>query len=444
MKNDKRTIFGWAMYDWANSAYTTTTLAVLLPIIFGSEIVPEEGFTILGATLDAETLFAWMVGGGAFLIFAISPALGAIGDFSASKLSFLRVFAYIGATGSILFFFPGPGDVWLTIILFLVVEGCWAIAAVFYDSFLPHLATPDTIDRVSSKGFAFGYIGGGLQFLLALVLILLSPEESRDNAARLGIVMAGIWWLGFAAFSFRRLQEPGTPEPLPPGFRRSFLSYLRLGYKRTMATVVRLPKFPHLLLFLLAFLVYNDGVQAVISISAIYAEDTLKLSTSQIPLAFLAVQFVAFFGALGFGRLAERLGTKRAILVSLVLWVAITIAGYGLPTGQFIPFLILAASVGLVLGGTQALSRSLYGSMIPEEASGEFYGFYSVFSKFSAIWGPIIFGAVNQATGSARQAILVFIAQFVIGFVLLTRVDVDKARAGKEHWQFKGAEAIAE
>ncbi len=444
MQNDKKTIFGWAMYDWANSAYTTTTLAVLLPIIFSSQIVPEGGFTILGAHLDAETLFAWTVAAGAFLIFAISPALGAVGDFSASKLKFLRFFAFSGAIGSLFFFFPGPGDVWLAIILFLIVEGCWAVAAVFYDSFLPHISSTETMDRVSSKGFAFGYIGGGLQFLLALLLIQFAPEESQDTAARWGIVMAGLWWLGFAAFSFRRLREPGEAEPLPPNFKKSAMNLLKLGYLRTLATAKRLPRFPHLLLFLVAFFIYNDGVQSVISISAIYAEDTLDLDVGQISLAFLAVQVVAFLGAFSFGWLAGRVGTKRAILISLVLWVGITVLGYGLPTGEFLPFLGLASSVGLVLGGTQALSRSLYGSMIPSEASGEFYGFYSVFSKFSAIWGPIIFGAVNQATGSARQAILVFIAQFAVGFVLLAVVNVDKARASKDHWHFRGAEATAE
>ena len=446
MKNDRRSIFGWAMYDWANSAYTTTTLAVFLPILFGAQIVPEEGFRIFGAVLDAETLFSWMVGLGAIIVFVLSPVLGAIGDFSASKLRFLRIFAIVGSVLSMLFFFPGDGDVWPFILLFLVVEGCWAIAAVFYDSFLPHLSTPDTIDRVSSKGFAFGYIGGGLQFLISLVLILLSPEDFRPTMVRIAIVLAGLWWLGFALFSFRRLREPSAAQPLPPGYQGgwSAWNFVRAGFNRTLATTRQLRRFPQILLFLIAFLAYNDGVQAVISISAIYAEDTLKLGTDQIPLAFLAVQFVAFGGAFLFGRIAERIGTKRAILISLVLWTLITVGGYLLPEGQFLPFLILAASVGLVLGGTQALSRSLYGSMIPEAASAEFYGFYSVFSKFSAIWGPIIFGLVNNLTGSSRQAILFFIIQFALGFVLLSLVDIDKARASKHHWHFAGATATAD
>jgi UMF1 family MFS transporter len=439
MKNDRRAIFGWAMYDWANSAYTTTTLAVFLPILFGAQIVPDEGFRVLGATLDAETLFSWMVGIGAIIVFALSPVLGAIGDFSASKLRFLRAFAIVGSVGSMLFFFPGEGAVWPTIILFLIVEGAWAIAAVFYDSFLPHLSTPDTMDRVSSKGFAFGYIGGGLQFLISLVAILLSPEDFRPTMVRIAIVLAGLWWLGFSLVSFRRLTEPTAAQPLPGG-----QSYIKAGFSRTLATTRQLRRFPQLLLFLIAFLAYNDGVQAVISVSAIYAEDTLKLDATQIPLAFLAVQFVAFGGAFLFARIAEALGTKRAIQISLVLWTLVTVVAYFLPEGRFLPFLGLAATVGLVLGGTQALSRSLYGSMIPEEASAEFYGFYSVFSKFSAIWGPIIFGLVNQLTGSSRQAVLFFIIQFALGFVLLSGVDIGRARASKQHWHFEGAGATVD
>jgi UMF1 family MFS transporter len=446
LKNDRRTIFGWAMYDWANSAYTTTTLAVLLPVIFTDQVIGDEGYRIFGRTFDGESLWSFLVSFGAIGIFLLSPFLGAIGDFSASKLRFLRLFAYLGALASTLFFFVASGDFVITVILFLVVEGSWAIAAVFYDSFLPHISTPETMDRVSSKGFAFGYIGGGLQFLLALLLIQFSPEDFQETAARIAIVFAGLWWFGFAVYAFRRLREPTEAEPLPEGYRTGSRAwtYARLGFARTIATTRRLPQFPQLLLFLVAFLLYNDGVQTVISISAAYASETLKLEQADIALAFLVVQVVAFGGAFLFGRISVWVGAKRAILLSLVLWCGVAVLGYLLPEGEFLPFAGLAASVGLVLGGTQALSRSLYGSMIPEEASAEFYGFYSVFSKFSAIWGPIIFGVVNTATGSSRNAILSLIGQFVVGFVLLFLVNVDKAREAREHWRFRGAAAAVE
>jgi UMF1 family MFS transporter len=200
--------------------------------------------------------------------------------------------------------------------------------------------------------------------------------------------------------------------------------------------------FPQLLLFLLAFLLYNDGVQTVISISAAFATETLGLETSDVALAFLVVQVVAFGGALTFGWLSSRIGPKRAIMVSLVLWSGVSVLGYFLPEGEFLPFLGLAASVGLVLGGTQALSRSLYASMIPEEASAEFFGFYSVFSKFASIWGPLLFALINDLTGSSRNAILSLIVFFALGFILLSRVDIDEARRAKDHWKFEGAEAV--
>jgi UMF1 family MFS transporter len=441
MRNDRRSIFGWAMYDWANSAYTTTTLAVLLPAIFTGEIMPEGGVTVFGRTVDGESLFSYMVSAAALVAFVFSPVMGAVGDFAARKLRFLRTFAYVGALLSLLFALMGPGDVWVTVILFLVVETCWAIAAVFYDSLLPHLTTNETIDRVSSRGYAFGYLGGGIQFLISLLLIQFSPDSFAATAARIAIVMAGLWWLGFAIFAFRRLQEPGVAEPLPAGTRPGFSTYARIGFARTGNTIARLRKFPQLLLFLVAFLLYNDGVQTVISISAAFATETLRLDTADVALAFLVVQIVAFGGALLFGWIAGRIGPKRAIMVSLVLWTGVSILGYSLPEESFVPFLGLAASVGLVLGGTQALSRSLYGSMIPEQASAEFYGFYSVFSKFAAIWGPLLFGIVNQVTGSSRQAILSLIAFFALGFILLAFVNIDQARQAKEHWHFQGAAA---
>lgn len=434
------------MYDWANSAYTTTTLAVLMPALFTGEIMPEGGFEILGRVFDGESLFGYTVSFAALLAFLLSPVLGAVGDFSGSKLKFLKVFAYAGAALSTLFALAGPGDVWYTIILFLVVESCWAIAAVFYDSFLPHISSPDTIDKVSSKGYAFGYLGGGIQFLMSLILLQVSPESFASTAARIGIVAAGIWWLGFAIFSFSRLQEPTDAEPLPAEFHNRWrpFAYTKIGFARTLATTRRLRRFPQLLLFLVAFLLYNDGVQTVISISAPYATETLRLSTADVALAFLAVQVVAFGGALAFGWLSGRIGVKAAILFSLVLWTGVSVLGYFLPAGEFLPFLGLAVSVGLVLGGTQALSRSLYGSMIPAEASAEFYGFYSVFSKFASIWGPLVFALVNDITGSSRNAILSLVFFFLMGFILLSRVDIARARQAKDQWRFDGETVVVE
>ncbi len=365
-------------------------------------------------------------------------------DFSATKRRFMRVFATIGAIVSIFLALMGPGDVVLTLSLFLVAQMGFVGANVFYDGFLPDISTDDTIDRVSSRGFALGYIGGGVQLLAAAVIIVLHDSFglTEEDAARVGVAMAGVWWLLFGWWSMTRFPETGTPQALPADLRgRSTISaYTRIGLRRTTRTVRKLFGFPQLLLFVLAYMFYNDGVQTTINLTAVYASDTLDLDTETILIAFLIVQFIAFFGALGFGVLADRIGTKQAIQASLVVWSLVAVGAFALPEGAAMPFYGLAVVVGFILGGVQALSRSLYGSMIPEEASAEFYGFFSVFSKFSAIWGPLIFAVVSAATGSGRPAILSIIAFFIIGMILLARVDIDAARASRERWSFAGDE----
>ncbi len=231
------------------------------------------------------------------------------------------------------------------------------------------------------------------------------------------------------------------PVELPDEFRgaSTWVGLTRLGFARTVATGRKLVKFKHLMLFVLAFLFYNDAVQTVIAVTGAYAEETLGLGTTEIIIVFLIVQFVAFFGALIFGSLAGRIGAKGAIMVSLVIWILLAGGAYFLPEGEALPLYGLGVVTGFVLGGVQALSRSLYGTMIPEEASAEFYGFFSVFSKFSAIWGPLIFAVVSNATGSGRPAILSVVGLFVIGLVLLSRVDVAEAQASREQWVFENA-----
>jgi UMF1 family MFS transporter len=282
--------------------------------------------------------------------------------------------------------------------------------------------------------------------LLALVLILLSGDDSItglsvETASRFGIAGAGVWWLGFAVFSQRRLPPEAEAVELPSHMqtRSRWSTYARVGFTRTLSTGKKLLGFKQLLLFVLAYLFYNDAVQTVIGVSGAYAEETLDLEAEDIIILFLIVQFVAFGGALAFGALAGRIGSKRSIMASLFLWIGIAAAAFFLPEGDPIPLWGLGVLVGFVLGGVQALSRSLYGTMIPEEAAAEFYGFYSVFSKFSAIWGPLVFAVVSNATGSGRPAILSVVGFFAIGLILLWRVDVAEGRASRQRWVFDDA-----
>lgn len=429
------------MYDWANSAYATTTGAIVAAF-FTREIVPSAGYW----GMSPEALWAFLVSFGTLVLFLAMPVLGAVADYAAAKRRFLRTFALVGAAVTLLVPFVPPGGVVPFLLLFLITQIGFVAANVFYDGFLPEISTDDTIDQVSSKGFAFGYVGGGLYLLLALGVIVAARQGlvplDADTAVRVAIFGSGLWWAGFSLVALRRLPDPGVAADAPPGggFAR-LAAYARIGFGRTWRTTVRLRQFPQLLLYVVAFLLYNDGVQTVINISGAYADQTLGLGAETIIVGFLVVQFVAFGGSLGFGALAAKIGTKPAIAVSLGLWVLVAVAAFFVPAGSASGFYTLAAAVGFVLGGTQALSRSLYGSMIPEEASAEFYGFFSVFSKFSAIWGPALFGWVSLRSGSGRPAILSIVVFFVAGAVLLGFVDVASARSSRRRWRFEGAEA---
>lgn len=432
-KDDPRTLFGWCMYDWANSAYVTTVAVGLLPRYFAEAVVPAGGVAALGTTFAADTLWAAVVGTATLIAFLTAPVLGAIADFSAAKKRFLLTFAWTGSLFAILLYFCRSGDVIKTLLFFLLAQVGFIGANVFYDAFLPHIASDAEMDRVSGRGYAYGYVGGGLQFALSLGLVQghAALGLSLDQAVRLAIVMAGVWWAGFTLVTARLLVENRTPAPLPEEYRRwpRPLAYVALGVRRTWRTTQQVRRYRQLALFLAAFMLYDDGIQTVINMATVYATVELHLPASVLMLTLLVIQAIATLGAYVFSRLSGRIGTKPAVMISLVLWTGIVVyAGFLQTAAQFV---VLGAVVGLVMGGSQALSRSLFGSMIPSAESAEFYGFYTVFSKFAAMWGPWVFAIVKQATGSSRLAILSLVVQFLGGLILLSRVDIGKARAAR-------------
>ena len=492
-KDDRRTIFGWCMYDWANSAYVTTVVAALLPIYFATYIIGREPVQLTrqslqqlrregvpsevlgklgdfvdggvrtkndleawlrqslpreevdryrtricasaGARHDATVLWSYMASAAAFFVFLCAPVLGAISDFSASKKRFLLAFAYGGSLFAILLYFTASEEwsaagVYKTMAFFVISQIGFVAANIFYDAFLPQIASEEKMDWVSGKGYAFGYVGGGLQFALALGLM--TGHEalgiSKPTAARIGMAMAGIWWAGFTLFTAKYLPETGSAEPLPERYRRlpRLLAYGCIGMSRTFQTARHVGRFRHLLIFLIAYMLYNDGIQTVIKMATMYGQDELALSATVLMVTLLMIQVIASGGALLFSQIAKGIGTKRAVMLALALWCGVVSYAYFI--NGAVEYLILGVVVGIVLGGSQALSRSFYGSMVPEDASAEFYGFYSVFSKFSAIWGPLVFGVIRQLTGSARLSIVSLIGFFVAGLVLLSFVDEKKAR----------------
>jgi UMF1 family MFS transporter len=414
----------WAMYDWALSGLQTVITTAIFPIFFvrvAAAHLPGSGGTQLYARANTIALL---------IVAVISPVLGAISDYKGNKKGFLAFFTLIGASGAAAMFFIHRGDVMLASSLFVVAliggSGC----LVFYESLLPHIATPEEMDRVSTAGYALGYLGGGL--LAALNLLWIQKPEwfglphgpglSESEATlpvRLAFVSVAIWWIMFSIPLFRRVLEPPRKLELE---EQAVANPIRAALVRVIETVRELRRYRNAFLMLIAFLLYNDGVQTIIKMAAAYGTE-IGINQGALIAAFVLVQFVGVPCAFAFGWIASRVGAKPAIVAGLLVYVAITILGYFMRTAT--DFFVLATLVGTVQGGVQALSRSLFASMIPPHKSGEFFGFYSIFEKFAGIFGPLLFDLTIAVTGASRNAILSVIAFFIAGAALLYFVDIE-------------------
>ena len=426
MKNDKKSeVFAWYMYDWANSAFATTVIAALLPIYFVTVIVPSDGwifrFCGMEISTNATTLWAFLAGAAAIFVFITAPILGSIADISESKKRFLMAFCFVGSLFTTLLFFSRSGDVWMTMIFFFIANTCFISANIFYDAFLPHIASRKEIDQVSGRGYAYGYLGGGLQFLICIILIIAHNYIGIEKAmaVRISLLFSGVWWAGFSIITFVGLREHGSGKVSLQQFQSNnkSWSYLRFGFTRTWRTVLNVKRHRNLAIFLIAFMFYNDGIHTVIRMAAIYGKDELGLKNETLMGTLLLVQFIGIGGALLFSKISKSFGTKRILIFILFLWLGILCYAYIINSA--IDFWMLGIAVGFVLGGSQSLSRSFYGAMIPSNESAEFFGFFSVFAKFSAIWGPFVFGIIRQITGTSRLAILSLVGFFIIGIILL-------------------------
>ncbi|HXV99889.1 MAG TPA: MFS transporter, partial [Anaerolineae bacterium] len=360
----------------------------------------------------------------------ILPILGAIADYSHLKKRLMLTFAYIGATATILLLLVTSNLILLGGLLFIVANLSFGAALVFYNAFLPNIAGPDERDSVSSKGFALGYAGGGLALLLTLGLLWFVGEENRGLAVRLSLAGAGVWWLIFTLlFPQRHLVQRDPIHQLPPGETYLSHSFKQLG--RTLKELYY--KYPTTLRFLIAYLIYNDGIQTINTVATIFASSELGLSTSTLVQVVLMIQFVAALGAMFFNFLAGRLGAKKAIMISLVVWSGLVIYAFGfLYTAA--QFWILGAILALVLGGSQALSRSLFSQMIPKNRESEYFSLYEISERGTSWLGPVVFALALQLTGTQRVSIVMLIIFFVVGLILLYLTDVKKAivEAGNE------------
>ena len=426
-KNNKRTIFGWSMYDWAKSAYETTILGAVLPVYFVSVIVPEEGFEFRGNVYTGAEVWGFAIGSALFIFFLIMPTIGAIADMSGNRMRFFKVFAFGGAIFASTFYFANSGDVLFTLGIYFLAQLGATGSNVFYDSVLKDITTDDTIDSVSARGYALGYLGGGTDLILSFVIILLGPDMlgiDTGLASKIAITKSGLWWLIFSVFSFSRMNIVETKSG-----NVSIVS----AYRRNFTTLKKISKFPFLLYFLISYIFFWDGLQTLINMSAVFFTEVLLLDQTQVLIVFLVVQFVAYFGAKLAGNLATKIGQKNVLYYTMFLLFLVGNTAYFVPEKQLIPVIVMGIVTAMGMGGLQSVSRSVYAAMLPKGAEGEFMGFFSVLSRFSAIWGPLIYAYVSASTGNPRLSLPVITSFFLIGYLLLRNVDMDK-RISEEEW----------
>lgn len=415
----------WAMYDWANSAFQTTIIAAVFPIYFRRVVAADM------PEAEALSRFAWASTIAILVVAVVAPILGAIADHAAIKKRLLAIFAGVGITSCFAMFWLTEGEWVFALTLFVIGNVGVAGSVVFYESLLPHLVGPAELDRVSTAGYAIGYLGGGV--LLAINLLMIQQPgwfglPDAGVGTRLSLASVGLWWLIFSIPLFMRVPEPAAlagPDREPAS--------LALGMRNLVATFRELRKYRHALLFLAAFFVYNDGIQTMIKMAAIYG-DTIGLDSGAMITALLLTQFIGVPAAFAFGALADRIGAKPAVYLGLGVYTVIAALGYYMTTS--LHFFALAVLVGLVQGGTQALSRSLFASMIPRQKSSEFFAFFGVFERYAGVLGPAVFAMIVSISGQGRAAILAVLCFFIVGALMLTLVDVGAgrrdARAGEE------------
>ena len=442
--NDRREIFGWMLYDWANSAFYTTVVGALLgPYLIAlaqadvgrTGVVLDLGFLGSVTAQSFYQLFVAVAVGSQVLLL---PIVGAVADYSTLKKRLMAVFCYTGVAATCLMFFVTGKLYLLGGALFVVANLCYGGAIVLYNSFLPEIVTEDRRDKVSSRGFALGYLGGGLLLALNFLFVgaapaLLAPYGYTEGAARglavrVSLLSAGVWWGFFAFFAFRRLRERASRKRLPAG-----KSYLTAGFAQLAGTFRELRRLPHTLRYLVAYLLYNDGIQTVIGSASVFIAAELfegGLDNPEAPTfvlsIFLFVQFMGIGGALLFERVARLLGTKRAILISLVIWSGIVVYAFSFFETREQAW-VMAGVIAVVLGGSQALSRSLFSRMIPAGREASFFGIYEVSERGTSWLGPLVFSIVVARTGSFRYALLSLIVFFVSGTLLLLFTDTARA-----------------
>lgn len=418
--NNKKTIHAWTMFDWANSAYALVISTAIFPGYF-EQFTPKEVF-IYGVSFTNTSLYSFAVSFAYIIVASLSPVLSGIADYSGRRKFFLKAFTIIGSLACMsLFWFKGEGDIWLGTTAFVLATIGFAGSLVFYDSYLPLIVTEDKYNIVSAKGYTLGYIGSVILLITILIMIQM-PElfglSDGQMAARTGFAMVGIWWIGFAQYTFKYL-----PKDQKKVFKPRLL---KNGYKEIIQVWHKTKHYPNLRRFLVSFFFYSAGVQTVIYLATIFAKKELNFETAELIILVLILQFVAIGGAYLFSYIGNLKGNRFSILIMIMIWIVICFCAYF--TTDKLYFYILAGFVGMVMGGIQSLSRATYSMLLPEKdhSTTSYFSFYDVVYKISIVSGTFIFGLVDNLTQNLRYSVLALAFLFIIGFYFMFTTRINK------------------
>ena len=424
----KKVINAWAMYDWGNSAYNLVITSTIFPAYFeavaiDNKAVSKTAVTFLGRQFENTALYNYALALAMLIVAIMSPLLSSIADYKGTKKKFMNFFLTMGSLACGTMFFFGPGNLWLGISSMIIAcVGFWA-SLVFYNSFLPEIAAPEDRDRVSAKGFAYGYVGSVLLQIICFVFVFVpgivgGHDDSTGTTNiqfQVCFLFVGIWWWSFGQYSLRRL-----PNPLPAGTGDLKNKTLSKGYDELKKVWGQLSKLPSLKRFLASFFFFNMGVQTVMLVAALYGKSELEIPTTNLIIAILIIQLIAIPGAFAISWLSSKIGNLKTLMSLVVLWILLCVVGYLLPKGGIYEFYGLAVAVGFVMGGTQSLSRSTYAKLMPvTKDTASFFSFYDVTEKIAAVVGIFSFGFITELTGSQRSSVLALGIFFIIGLLLL-------------------------
>jgi len=421
-KNQRREIIAWCLYDWANSAYSTIYITVLVGYLMGGVLPGPDG----KPSDAALTVWGWGIAVTTLLCAILSPLLGAIADKHANKRTWLAITTMLGATASVLMFFGTPEHPWWFVAMFLIANLNYELVQSFYNAFLPEITDDRRMSEVSGWGYGTGYVGGGLMLVVAVVVLKYGESLGlpTENAflARFCLLIMGLWWAVFSLPMLLIVRDRAEPRRTGESVLQTSMAAMR-DVKRTLLDIRR---YRMLAIFLIGFLIFNDGVMTVISQASVYAQNKFGMTEEDLVPLFLMIQFVALPGAVFLGWLANKIGQKTALQICLGIWVLVLLSGFVIET---VPqFYVMSAVTALVMGGTQSISRTIMGLMTPEAKTGEFFGFFNLSGKAFSLLGPIMFTEILKRTESAQWAILSLLVFFVIGWLIIIPLNIARGQ----------------